>query len=120
VGFADKQMTKLRGIAGDLVQPGESVKHAVPVLAGSILWALFGALGALFAKPRVIATTESNLYVIKRGKPDTVEERYSLDSIDVTARKGFPIGRMRIGDKKVWVGLGVQQAAVDLAEDAKT
>ncbi|HEY7874302.1 MAG TPA: hypothetical protein VIG64_04180 [Actinomycetota bacterium] len=113
-------MTKLRDMAGSLVQPGETVKHAVPVLAGSLLWAAFGALGALFAQPRIIVTTESNLYVVKRGKPDTVEERHSLASTDVTARKGFPIGRMRIGDKTFWVGLGVQQAAVDLAADAKT
>lgn len=118
MGLADKQITKLKGKVGPLVQPGESVKHTVPVLAGSIVWAFFGAIGALFAKPRVIVSSESGLYIIKMGKPGTVEERYELGSVDVTASKGFPVGRMRIGDKTVWVGLGMQQAALDLAADA--
>lgn len=119
MGLAEKQLVKCREVAGPLVQPGESVKHAVPVLAGPIFWALFGAIGALFMKPRIIATTETAIYVIRRGKPDTVEERLPLESVSVSAGKGFPVGRMRIGDRSVWVAKMIQGEATKLAADAQ-
>lgn len=119
MGLVAKQLVKSKEVAAPLVQPGESVRHVVPVLAGPIYWALFGAMGALFAKPRLIATTDSAIYVIKRGKPSTVEERHPLDSITVTAGKGFPVGRLRIGDKSVWVSKILQDESLKLAADAK-
>lgn len=107
------------GVAPFLEQ-GETMRTAVPGYEGP-RWALFfGLIGALMTRPRLVVLTERKLSVLEGGfwsvaKPRGVVEQYPFGSVEVRAERGFPVGPLHVGGRRIWVARPYQDDAAELA-----
>jgi hypothetical protein len=114
---------KAREQASALVEPGETVRRALPVTSGP-LWALaLGPLGVAFLKFRTVALTDEAIYVMPQkatGGAKAVEQRIPVGSVDVSTGT-HPIrvqSRLVVGDQRWNVGKPFKEEAEAIAAAA--
>ncbi len=83
--MSQKAVEKARTQASALVPPGETVRRAVPVQTGPTIALSLGLLGVAFLKNRIVAITDTALYVMAAK---AVERRVPLGSVAVSREKG--------------------------------
>jgi len=121
--MSEKRAQKAREQASALVDAGETVRRALPVMSGPI-WAMaFGVLGAAFLRVRMIALTDKALYVMTAkatGGPKEVEHKFALGSVPVsTGKSSMPLqSALVVGDQSWTVGKPFKAEAESLAAAA--
>ncbi len=115
-----KKLQKTREQAAALVQPGETLRHAVGVTSGPSIAMALGPIGVAFLKFRVVALTDKAVYIMTQtptGGAKKVEQRMPLGSVAVsTAKHPMPLqSTLVVGDQKWNVGKIVKDDAERLA-----
>jgi hypothetical protein len=121
--MSEKRLQKAREQASALVEPGETVRHALPVTSGPLIGMVLGPLGVAFLKFRTVALTDKALYVMPdkaTGGPKAVEKKMPLGSVDVSTDKHrFPtVSTLVVGDQRWNVGKPFKEEAEKLAAAA--
>jgi hypothetical protein len=121
--MSEKKLQKTREQASALVEPGETVRHALPVTSGPLIGMVLGPLGVAFLKFRTVALTDKALYVMPQkatGGPKAVEEKMPLGSVDVSTDKNrFPLqSTLVVGNQRWNVGKPFKEEAERLAAAA--
>ena len=114
-----EQEQKVREQIAALVEPGETLRHAVVVTKGIYALAL-GPLGVAFLRFRNVALTDKGLYVMVApwggGGPKEVKQRIPLP-VAVSVRDN-PWPRQNwfvVGDQKFWLGSPFKEEAESIA-----
>ena len=118
--MSEKAVQKAREQAAELVESGETVRHAVPVTSGPLFALVLGPLGVAFLKFRTVALTDKALYVMlvkATGGPKEVEQQIPLGSIAVSTDKNrFPLqSTLVVGDQRWNVARPFKEEAERLA-----
>jgi hypothetical protein len=121
--MSEKQVQKAREQASALVEPGETVRHALPVTSGPLIGMVLGPLGVAFLQFRTVALTDQALYVMPQkatGGPKAVDQKMPLGSIDVSTDKNrFPLqSTLVVGDQRWNVAKPYKEEAERLAAAA--
>lgn len=121
--MSQRLVQKVRTQASAVVQPGETVRHALPVTSGPYIAMFFGPLGTYFLKGRIVALTDAALYVMTGsamlGKAKAVERRLPLGSVAASTGKGPAVSpflsTLLIGQERMWVKRAFKEEAENLA-----
>jgi hypothetical protein len=121
--MSEKRAQKTREQASALVETGETVRHALPVMSGPPWALLFGVLGAAFLRVRTIALTDKALYVMTAkatGGVKEVEHKLPLGSVAVsTGKSSMPLqSTLVVGDQSWSVAKAFKDEAERLAAAA--
>ena len=118
----EQKEQQLREQSAALVEPGETLRHAVPVTRGPLLALGLGALGVAFLKFRVIALTDKALYVMvtkATGGPKEVELRSPLPVAVSIGNSPFPRqNKFVVGDQNFNLGSPFKEEAERIAAAA--
>jgi hypothetical protein len=119
--MGEKMRNRLAKGAATFLEPGETVRSAVTGLAGPKWVLAFGALGALFSKPRTVILTERNIYILTvKGmqKAKGVESKQPIGSVGVSLGTGVANVPLTIGTEKIWISKVWRKDAEELVANA--
>lgn len=118
----EQKEQKVREQVGALVEPGETLRHVVPVTRGPLLALGLGPLGVAFLKFRMIAVTETALYVMAvkaTGGPKEVEQRIPFPVAVSIGNSPFPRqNKFVVGDQSYNLGSPFKEEAASIAAAA--
>ena len=118
----EQKEQKVREQVGALVEPGETLRHVVPVTRGPLLALGLGPLGVAFLKFRMVALTETALYVLTMkatGGPKEVERRIPLPAAVSIGNSLFPRqNKFVVGDQNFNLGSPFKEEAERIAAAA--
>ena len=121
-GKREQKQQKVREQSAALVEPGETLRDAVPVTRGPLLALGLGPLGVAFLKFRIVALTDEALYVMSttaNGWPKEVELRTPLPVAASIADSPFPgQNKFLVGDQNFNLGSPYKEEAERIATAA--
>lgn len=101
------------------VDDGEVVDKMALVMKGSKAALFLGPIGVMFLTNLWVVKTDRHLYVMEPEKNDMeIQSKHPLGEIEVTARKGFPVGAIEIGPETLWLAFGQQREGLEIADAA--
>lgn len=88
---------------------GETMRAAAPCFEGPRAALLFGLIGLLFVKQRLVVVTDRHVYLLSASRwslkrATGVEAKHALGSVEVVAERKLPFTSLRVGDRQLWVG----------------
>lgn len=113
----------MRAQASALVEPGETVRHAISVTTGPKIAHSIGLIGVALLKFRIVAVTDAALYGMSQkagGGAKAVEPRVPLGSVAVSTEKGPAFtSTLVIGQEKMLLLKPYKEEAEKLAAAAR-